>query len=86
MVIYAILQTSSDPELEDSIYQYGYQNYNDAVYAANRLITNDQTDYNDETEIHTIKDDDGKITSFELWTVGSDQYLESVVIDSVIIK
>ena len=86
MVIYAILQTSSDPELDDSIYQYGYQNYNDAAYAANRLITNDQTDYNDETEIHTIKDDDDKITSFELWTVGKDQYLESVVIDSVIIK
>lgn len=86
MVIYTILQTSSDPELDDSIYQYGYQNYNDAVYAANRLITTDQTDYNDETEIHTIKNDDDKITSFELWTVDNDQYLESVVINSVIIK
>lgn len=86
MVIYTILQTSSDPELDDSIYQYGYQDYNDAVYAANQLITNDRVDYTAETEIHTIKDDDDKITSFELWTVGSDQYLESVVIDSVIIK
>lgn len=86
MTIYTILQTSSDPELEDSVYQYGYQNYNDAVYTANQLITNDQVDYTAETEIHTIKDDNGKITSFELWTIGEDQYLESVIIDSVIIK
>lgn len=86
MIIYTILQTSSDPELDDSIYQYGYKDYNDAIYAANQLITNDQADYNNETEIHTIKDDDDKITSFELWTVGGDQYLESVEINSVIIK
>lgn len=86
MKIYTLLQTSSNPEIDDTIYQYGYKTYTDAVQAAKELITDDQSDYRDDTEIHTNRDDNDKPTSFELWKLDGDTYLESVVIEKVIIK
>lgn len=86
MKIYTLLQTSSDLEIDDSVYQYGYKTHTKAVRAAKELITNDQSDYRDDTEIHTNHDDNGEPTSFELWTLDGDTYLESVVIEEVIIK
>lgn len=86
MKIYALLQTSSDLEIDDSIYQYGYKTHTEAVRAAKELIDNDQSDYQDDTEIHTNRNDDGEINSFELWTLYGDSYLESVVIEEIIIK
>lgn len=86
MKIYALLQTSSDLEIDDSVYQYGYKTHTEAVRAAKELITNDQSDYRDDTEIHTNRNDDGEPTSFELWTIDGDTYLESIVIEEVIIK
>lgn len=86
MKIYALLQTSSDLEIDDSVYQYGYKTHTEAVHAAKELIINDQNDYRDDTEIHTNRDDNGEPTSFELWTLDGDTYLESVVIEEVVIK
>lgn len=86
MKIYALLQTSSDLEIDDSVYQYGYKTHTEAVSAAKELIANDQNDYRDDTEIHINRDDNGEPTSFELWTLDGDSYLESVVIEEVIIK
>lgn len=86
MKIYTLLQTSSDLEIDDSIYQYGYKTHTEAVRAAKELIESNQSDYRDDTEIHTNCNDDGKPTSFELWTLDGDTYLESVVIEEVVIK
>lgn len=86
MKIYALLQTSSDLEIDDSVYQYGYKTHTEAVRTAKELIIKDQSDYRDDTEIHTNRDDNGEPTSFELWTLDGDTYLESVVIEEVIIK
>lgn len=86
MKIYTLLQTSSNLEIDDSVYQYGYKTHTEVVRAAKELITNDQRDYQDDTEIHINRNDDGEPTSFELWTIDGDTYLESVVIEEVIIK
>ena len=45
-----------------------------------------QGDYDDETEIYTIKDDQGKVTSFELWTAGQDYWLETAKICETTVK
>lgn len=81
MTIFNILQTAVDSELDPALLETSYRNYDDAVKAAKEAIQNSQADYKpNETEIITNRTVQGDITSFELWTEGQDQWLESAEI------
>lgn len=81
MTIFNVLQTVADPELDPALLETSYRNYDDAIKAAKEAIQNSQADYeSDKTEIITNRTVQGDITSFELWTEGQDQWLESAEI------
>lgn len=84
MTIFSVLQTAADPELDPALLETSYQNYDDAVKAAKEAIQNSQADYKPNKteiiEIITNRTVQGNITSFELWTEGQDQWLESAEI------
>lgn len=86
MTIYSILQTSSDSELSPFIMDDSYKDYSKAVAAAKHALEFSQGDYDTETEIYTIKDDQGRVTSFELWTAGQDYWLETAEICETTVK
>ena len=81
MTIFKVLQTAADPELDPALLETSYRSYADAVKAAKEAIQNSQADYKpDKTEILTNRTVQGDITSFELWTEGQSQWLESTEI------
>lgn len=86
MTIYSVLQTSSNSELSPDVLDNSYKDYSKAVAAAKSTLEFSQGDYDTETEIYTIKDDQGKVTSFELWTAGQDYWLETAKICETTVK